>query len=244
MPKMDGITLTKKIRSKYSFDEKIIIAISGNIERNTSSRFLKSGANDFLNKPFNQEELKCRIDNNIRIVMLLDEIKNMAYRDALTKLYNRRYFYEIATKTFASRKRKHFDVSIIMLDIDHFKRLNDTYGHQTGDLALQKFAAVLKKNLRESDILARYGGEEFIVLTIGCDEKKAFLVADNKIRQEIEKLSFIDSNGKEIHFTVSAGVSSKGETLDEMIKNADKMLYKAKESRNKVEAEFLLNKDN
>jgi diguanylate cyclase (GGDEF)-like protein len=126
-----------------------------------------------------------------------------------------------------------------MLDIDHFKKLNDTYGHQTGDLALQKFSTLIKSNLRESDILARYGGEEFIILTIGCDERKAFLIAENKIRKEIEKLYFKDNNGKEIHFTVSAGVSSKGNSLDEMIKNADNLLYKAKESRNRVEAEFL-----
>lgn len=239
MPKMDGITFTKKLRSKYYFDEKVIIAISGNAQRDTSSRFLKAGANDFLYKPFNKEELKCRIDNNIKIVMLLDEIKNMAYKDELTKIYNRRYFYEIASKTFASKVREDFDVSIIMLDIDHFKKLNDTYGHQTGDLVLQKFATLVKNNLRENDIVSRYGGEEFIVLLIGCDEKKAFMIAENKIRKEVEKLSFEDSNKKEIHFTVSAGVSSRGDTLDEMIKNADNMLYKAKEKRNRVEAEFL-----
>ena len=239
MPKMDGIVLTKNIRRKYSFDEKIVIAISGNTERDTSSRFLKVGANDFLHKPFNKEELKCRIDNNIKIAMLLEEIKDMAYRDALTKLYNRRYFYEIATKTFATKNREKFDLSVIMLDIDHFKRLNDTYGHQTGDLALQNFASVLMKNLRKNDILARYGGEEFIVLTIGSNVKKAFLVAETKIRKAIEDMYFKNEEGITIHFTVSAGVSDKGNTLDEMIKNADEMLYKAKETRNKVYADFL-----
>jgi diguanylate cyclase (GGDEF)-like protein len=239
MPEMDGITLTKKLRHKYSFDEKIIIAISANTEKDTSSRFLKVGSNDFLHKPFNKEELKCRIDNNIKIAMLLDEIKNMAYKDELTKLYNRRYFYEMASKSFASKLRKNFEVSIIMLDIDHFKRLNDTYGHQTGDLALKKFSNLINNNVRESDILARYGGEEFILMTIGCDERKAFLIAENKIRKEVEKMSFVDDNEKTIKFTISAGVSSRGETLDEMIRNADDMLYKAKESRNRVEARFL-----
>jgi diguanylate cyclase (GGDEF)-like protein len=241
MPKMDGITFTKKVRSKYSFDEKIVIAISGKSQEDISARFLKVGANDFLNKHFNQEELKCRIDNSIKILMLLDNIKDMAYKDKLTNLYNRRYFYDVAKKTFDSKLKEHFEVSIIMLDIDHFKKLNDAYGHQIGDLALQTFATLVKNNLRENNIIARYGGEEFIILLVGCDEKKAFMIAEEKIRKEVEKLYFKDNHGNEIHFTVSAGVSSKGDTLEEMIKNADAMLYKAKEKRNRVESEFLHN---
>jgi diguanylate cyclase (GGDEF)-like protein len=233
MPEMDGMELIQNIRNKHNIDEKIIIAISGAEEKETSLMLLRVGANDFLHKPITEEELMCRMDNNIKTTMLIEEIKNMAYKDALTKLYNRRYFFEIAHKMFLTAKRENKPISILMFDIDHFKNLNDRYGHQTGDLAIQKTAQILQNNIRKNDIACRYGGEEFVIFLYDCDLNFARLIGE-KIRKTIENLTLIDNENREIRYTISVGINNKGETLEEVIKHSDKMLYKAKETRNRV----------
>jgi len=233
MPKMNGMEFIKKVREKFDVDEKIIIALSGAQEQNVSSMLLKVGANDFLHKPIVEEELMCRIDNNIKTILLIDEIKEMAYKDVLTGLYNRRYFFEIANKMFAMAKREDKPISILMFDIDHFKKINDTYGHQTGDLVIQKTAEILQNNIRKNDIACRYGGEEFVIFLYDCDLNFAKLIAE-KIRREIEKLTIIDNSNQKITYTISAGISNKGENLENIIKHSDDMLYKAKETRNRV----------
>jgi diguanylate cyclase (GGDEF)-like protein len=233
MPEMDGMELIQNIRNKHNIDEKIIIAISGAEEKETSLMLLRVGANDFLHKPITEEELMCRMDNNIKTIMLIEEIKDMAYKDALTKLYNRRYFFEIAHKMFLTAKRENKPISILMFDIDHFKNLNDRYGHQTGDLAIQKTAQILQNNIRKNDIACRYGGEEFVIFLYDCDLNFARLIGE-KIRKTIENLTLIDNENREIRYTISVGISNKGETLEEVIKHSDEMLYKAKETRNRV----------
>jgi diguanylate cyclase (GGDEF)-like protein len=233
MPEMDGMELIQNIRNKHNIDEKIIIAISGAEEKETSLMLLRVGANDFLHKPITEEELMCRMDNNIKTTMLIEEIKNMAYKDALTKLYNRRYFFEIAHKMFLTAKRENKPISILMFDIDHFKNLNDRYGHQTGDLAIQKTAQILQNNIRKNDIACRYGGEEFVIFLYDCNLNFARLIGE-KIRKIIENLTLIDNENREIRYTISVGISNKGETLEEVIKHSDEMLYKAKETRNRV----------
>jgi diguanylate cyclase (GGDEF)-like protein len=233
MPEMDGMKLIQNIRNKHNIDEKIIIAISGAEEKETSFMLLRVGANDFLHKPIIEEELMCRIDNNIKTIMLIEEIKDMAYKDALTKLYNRRYFFEIAHKMFLTAKRENKPISILMFDIDHFKNLNDRYGHQTGDLVIQKTAQILQNNIRKNDIACRYGGEEFVIFLYNCDLNFARLIGE-KIRKTIENLTLIDNENREIRYTISVGISNKGETLEKVIKHSDEMLYKAKETRNRV----------
>jgi len=232
MPNMNGIEFIKKVRQKYDIDDKTIIALSSISEKDISSTLLKIGANDFLNKPFIEEELMCRIDNNIKNSILIDEIKEMAFKDALTGLYNRRYFFDIAEKMFLTSKREEKEISILMCDIDHFKKINDTYGHQTGDIIIKKVASILAQNIRKNDIAARYGGEEFVILLYDCPIKFANLIGE-KIRKTIESLE-IKENNTTIKFTISIGISNKGNSLEDIIKDADKMLYKAKETRNKV----------
>jgi len=236
MPKMNGMELIKKVRKIYDIDEKIIIALSSVTEKFISSALLKVGANDFLHKPFVEEELMCRIDNNIKNAILIDEIKDMAFKDSLTNLYNRRYFFDIAEKMYQTAKREEKEISILMCDIDHFKKINDTYGHQTGDLIIKNVAKVLTNSVRKNDIVARYGGEEFVILLYDCPIKFSNLIGE-KIRKTIESLEIIDDNNKKIKFTISVGASNKGSSLEDMIKHADKMLYKAKETRNKVVVE-------
>ena len=233
MPKMNGMEFIKNIRKTYDIDEKIIIALSGANEKFISPNLLRIGANDFLHKPFVEEELMCRIDNNIKNAMLIDEIKNMAFKDVLTNLYNRRYFFDIAEKMYQTSKRENKEISILMCDIDHFKKINDTYGHQTGDLIIKNVANVLINSIRKNDIAARYGGEEFVILLYDCPIKFSLLVGE-KIRKTIENLEVIDENNEKIKFTISIGISNRGDNLEDMIKHADEMLYKAKETRNKV----------
>jgi len=230
---MNGLEFIQKVREKHSIDEKIIIALSSEQDKSLSPLLLRVGANDFLYKPFLEEELMCRIDNNIKNILLIEEIKEMAYKDPLTHLYNRRYFFETAEKLFITSKRENKNVSILMYDIDHFKKINDTYGHQTGDLILQKVAEIISNNTRKNDISARYGGEEFITFLYHCDAIFARLVAE-KIRKLIEQIEVIDSNENSIKFTISIGVSDKGASLEEMIKYADSALYEAKKTRNRV----------
>ena len=232
MPNMDGAEFIKNVRKKYNFDEKIIIAISSNSEKDISTKLLKAGANDFLTKPFNDEELICRVDNTLKISLLLDEIKELAYKDTLSGLYNRRYFFDVANKMFLTSLRENKEITIIMFDIDHFKNINDTYGHQVGDIVIQKTSEILKNNIRKNDIACRYGGEEFVLFLYNCNIENGYKIAE-KIRTFIENQTLQIAN-QTIKYTISAGVSQKGNNIEEIIKNTDKNLYKAKETRNKV----------
>jgi len=232
MPNMDGAGFIKNVRKKYNLDEKIIIAISSNSDKEISTKLLKAGANDFLTKPFNDEELICRCDNTLKISMLLDEVKELAYKDTLSGLYNRRYFFDVANKMFLTSLRENKPITIIMFDIDHFKKINDNYGHQIGDVVIQKTSEILKTNIRKNDIACRYGGEEFVIFLYDCNIDDGYDIAE-KIRQKVESQE-LHIEDKTIKYTISAGVSNKGKSIEEMIKNADEMLYKAKETRNCV----------
>ena len=232
MPNMNGLEFIKKVREKYNIDEKIIIAISSAKDDHISSTLLKIGANDFLTKPFSDEELTCRCDNNFKISMLIDEVKELAYKDYLSGLFNRRYFYDIVNKMYLTALRNNKPISILMCDIDHFKKINDTYGHQLGDIVIQDTAKILQKNVRRNDVIARYGGEEFVLFLYNCDLKNAYKVGE-KIRKSVENHLVENS----IKYTISIGISNKGNNIDEIIQNADKMLYKAKETRNCVKVE-------
>ena len=148
--------------------------------------------------------------------------------DPLTQIYNRRYFDDIFNKFYSAGKgNKQFDFSLMIIDIDHFKRFNDTYGHDVGDEVLKTVVNIIKNNLRKNDVFCRFGGEEFVILSE--DSKEGAI----KLAQKINKLEY-ESVEK---ITISIGVSffNKGKTMDEMIKEADENLYKAKENgRNQV----------
>lgn len=167
------------------------------------------------------------------------QLQELSEKDSLTGLYNRRYFSANAVKVFSTCRREGVRFSIAILDLDHFKRINDTYGHVTGDLCLQRAANVIKSHFqRENDTAARYGGEEFAVYTTGGEENALFNYMDT-VRADVEKIR-VDVDGVNISMTVSIGVFSlipdNGDTLDEAVRKADDALYKAKENgRNRVE---------
>ena len=161
----------------------------------------------------------------------------LARLDPLTGLNNRRAFYEIVTPLWNKGIRKGHEMAVMILDLDRFKQLNDTYGHQCGDEALKQVARLLTDNVREGDVVARWGGEEFIVFLDETGQEEATQIA-NRIRRAIEERPFEMKEGASFHFTASAGVtcSGRGETdLEKLINAADRCLYSAKEQgRNRV----------
>ena len=166
------------------------------------------------------------------------ELKELANRDSLTNLYNRRYLSEISEELLLLAKRQTIPLSVLMIDIDKFKNINDTYGHDVGDEVIKLLANSLIKNVRQSDIVARLGGEEFVVILSDSDIDNAQIKAED-IRKNIEKLEHKLENSTIIKFTVSIGVSGydieNDFSFDKVLKKSDEALYEAKESgRNKV----------
>jgi len=164
MPKMDGMDLTLKIREEFDKDELAVVVLSANDTPDLSSQFISIGANDFLNKPYSEIELITRINSNLELLELFEKTKDMANKDFMTGAYNRRYFFEAGQAIFSKAKRSNRDIAVAMFDIDKFKNINDTYGHDVGDVAIIEVATILNEHLREHDLMARFGGEEFCVL--------------------------------------------------------------------------------
>ena len=237
MPNMDGMEFLKELRAEYSMLDLPFIAISSDNDHATVARFLKLGANDYLRKPFGKEELICRINNTLDMLDMLQQVKESAITDALTGMHNRHYLYEIAEKIMAQSKRRDYPLSLVIFDIDFFKKINDKYGHLAGDKVLKAFAVLLMHRVRESDIVVRYGGEEFIAIFPETSKKRSFIAVES-IRKMVEEMKVhIDSNNL-IQITVSAGISeyNRKETLDQWIERADEALYLAKErGRNRIE---------
>jgi len=233
MPGMDGFDLVKKIRADYSRDELAVIGISAQNNQILSAKFIKNGANDFISKPFTNEEFYCRVGLNVEIIEKIESIKNFANKDFLTGLFNRRYFFEMGGVLHANFKRKNLSMAIGMIDVDHFKNVNDTFGHDAGDAVLKALASLLKTRFRESDVVARFGGEEFCIFAgnlSGQNVKSIF----EEVRVMVENLEIV-VNENIIKITVSSGLCTEFDTLDNMIKVADRKLYEAKRSgRNRV----------
>jgi diguanylate cyclase (GGDEF)-like protein len=236
MPEMDGLTLISKIREHCNKNELAVIGISSEGNNILAARFIKNGANDFIIKQsFLTEEFYSRVTQCIENIEHIKMIKDAAVKDFLTGLYNRRYFFDTGYKLFANAKRENLSLACAMIDIDHFKNVNDTYGHDAGDITLCNVTSILKNSCRETDIVARLGGEEFCILAVNMSEKNAqrFFEA---LRRNVAASEVDIGGGRTIRVTVSIGVVTVlAETLDEMVSRADKRLYEAKNSgRNRV----------
>ncbi len=231
MPVIDGVELTKRVRETFSKEELVIISMTGNSDHLVSAKFLKIGANDFINKPFSKEELVCRINNALDAKEHLEKMSDMAHKDFLTKVYNRRYFFEEINSFYS----ENLPFAVAMIDIDKFKKINDIYGHDVGDSVIVSLANVLRRDTKGGDLVARFGGEEFCVALRGVNQKQA-IGFFAKLRKTISDLS-LKIEQHNIKFTVSIGVSfSDGSDIDSLIKKADEALYEAKNSgRNRVE---------
>lgn len=238
MPGMNGVELVERLRLKRFFDSLTIIGMSSYGNSNLIVDFLKRGANDFLIKPFTNEEFMCRILQSLNTLNIIQEKQAQATTDFLTGLANRRYYMSMGEKLFENAKRKNLTLTIGIADIDFFKKVNDTYGHDVGDRALVHVSNILYSSMRKTDVVGRLGGEEFGLLCVNMDLAYAMTVFE-RIRKKVERAPIPIDNGEDIFVTISIGVacSSDFDTLEEMMKAADEQLYTAKENgRNQVVA--------
>lgn len=230
MPKMDGFELINRIRKDPSLKNLYVILITARIQEGDRVRGLDLGADDYITKPFSFSELLARVRVGSRVVQYQQHLEHQTQIDSLTGLYNRRAFEKKIFEEFERAKRYRHPLSILILDIDNFKTINDTYGHNGGDAALKKISETLKVKTRQSDFQTRYGGEEFVLILPETDQDNAQQVA-TKILDEIRSSTFT-SDGRDFNLTVSIGISSLSirEYLEwnEMLHDADQALYSAK----------------
>lgn len=249
MPGIEGPEIVRRLRVKEgSTPHYVIIMTSGTCE-NTPVLALDSGADDFIAKPFNHAELRARVNVGCRITHLhealaeklnklesaSETISRLARTDELTGLHNRRSFNESFTLALSSARRHNHPLSLISIDLDNFKRINDTFGHSTGDLVLKEFSDLLKEMVRIEDIASRWGGEEFIILLPNTSRDAAVTLAE-RIRSIFENQA---SSAKPLSVTASFGVAQlqNGENEDDLIRRVDNALYEAKrQGRNRVVA--------
>ena len=247
LPDLDGVVLAAELRAMSNFRTRYIIILTGEAEQQDKIEGLELGADDYITKPFQYPELLARIRAGKRIVDLQKELMEsnkrlelLSITDGLTKLHNHRYFQDELARAFEESQRYGRPLSMVMIDIDFFKKVNDTYGHAVGDEVLKDVAKRYQASVRSTDLVARYGGEEFAVMMPETDLADALQFAE-KIRSMIESTP-IPTQAGPLQATVSLGVASvprtKIHSSKELIVAADKALYRAKRrGRNQVQAE-------
>ena len=244
LPDGDGVDLCREVRQRHL--HAYILILTGDATKESKLAGFDCGADDYVTKPFHMEELMARVRAGLRIVQLQKallasnrQLEELSRTDALTELRNRRSFDEELAMRFEYARRYGRPLTLVMIDIDHFKKVNDAFGHPVGDAVLQKLAQVLKRTTRQSDVVARFGGEEFAVLLPETPMREALQFAE-KIRAAVaaEKLG----PGMPSHITVSAGLAAMSQSElhspEDLVAAADAALYRAKRNgRNRVEHE-------
>ena len=240
----DALRVCSQIRTLEHTRNLPIILMADEADKPRVVRALDLGINDFISRPVERNELAARVRTQIRRhrygLELRQSVTNtlaLAVTDELTGLYNRRYFDRHLAVMLHKAQNQDRDMALMILDIDHFKAVNDTYGHDVGDAVLREFAGRLRRNIRGVDLACRFGGEEFVVLMPDTDFRQAELVAE-RVRQSIAERAFEVNAGRPLSVTVSAGAAlneSAADTPETLIKRADVALYRAKrEGRNRV----------
>ncbi len=196
------------------------------------------GASDFVVRPFSREELAARVTTLMRTRMLMEELKEknallerLSITDELTGLYNRRYFYKTVKEQLTLAERHNWRVAFLAIDIDNFKRINDAYGHSTGDEVLKKTGLLLNACKREGELLARFGGEEFVICLVNTDPASALLAAE-RFRRLFKQHDFSDPNCAGLRLTVSIGIAMRPQSeavgIDDILNAADHAMYMSK----------------
>jgi diguanylate cyclase (GGDEF)-like protein len=233
MPNMDGFTLCKILKDDILTKDIPIIFLTSSADDSSIERAYDVGGSDYITKPFGPKELRARVRRELHIQDLQSKLKDLALKDSMTQLHNRRYFDQSSKELLDLSVQKDEPLSLFILDIDKFKRINDTYGHSVGDMTIIYLAKILKSFQREYDVVCRFGGEEFVMLLPNTDKNSAYTIA-NRLREDIESSSLDIGEDKPLKFTVSIGVDSVDTTLknpiDRALSNADSALYVAKES--------------
>lgn len=225
MPGMDGYTVCEKIKANPLTEHIPVIFLTSEKSEESEEKGFSVGGVDYITKPIRPAILSMRVKTHITLKQVQESLREMALHDQLTSLYNRHYLENMGKKVFAHANRHKHDLGIVMLDIDHFKRVNDTYGHDVGDIVLKELANLLLKDLREEDIIARVGGEEFILVLNNSNLENSLKKVEN-LRLKIESL-----NPNNLSITASFGITQlddSTETFDALIKEADLALYESK----------------
>ena len=239
----DPLRLCSQIRSSDSLRQIPILLLTDPADEARTAKALELGANDYLVRPIDRNELSARVRTQIKrrrydegLRQTLQATIELAVTDPLTGLNNRRFLDTHLPNAIDRARRDEKPLSVMIADIDHFKRINDGWGHDAGDAVLRQFAARLKDSLRASDLACRFGGEEFVVLMPEADERVARTIAE-RLRQQISDYPF-EIAGEEILVTVSAGIAVLdpfGDNRETLLQRADRGLYAAKrEGRNRV----------
>ena len=237
MPEMDGYEVCRRLKLDRTTQDIPVIFLTECDAETEEARALKLGAVDYITKPLSSPVVHTRILNQIAISRNNTELKRLATTDPLTGAFNRRHFLELASKEVARMRRYRHAMSCLMMDIDHFKRVNDTYGHDVGDRAIIATAHMTKQALRTEDVYGRIGGEEFAAMLPMTRLDKAEQVAE-RLRLAIAGIRVPLGPTEQLSFTVSIGlveVAPDRETFEQAMKRADLALYQAKhEGRNRV----------
>lgn len=244
MPGIDGLKFLGMKRAKPEYNDIPVIMLTGIGDVRLKVQSLEMGASDYVTKPFDPAELIARVKVHLKIKQLQDELRKtvkekeeLSNTDGLTRIYNRRYFMELFDLEFQRAWRYQSNLSFIMIDVDHFKTFNDTYGHLLGDRILAEVSKLFKDNLRRHDQIGRYGGEEFALMMPETDLEGALVVAERH-RKRIEDFALYE-NGEPLKVTISLGVASfpnpHVKKLDDLIRLADDALLDSKrQGRNRI----------
>jgi len=237
MPGMDGLALCEKVRQDPTLCDTYFVLLTSRDTVDDKAAALETGADDFLSKPCNPRELIARVKVGLRVWALKDELRRAAITDGLTGLYNYQHFLRLLESEYARTRRYKEPLSLIISDLDHFKSVNDNFGHEIGNVVLKYATDVLRNTIRDVDILARYGGEEFAVILPQTSVESAAQLAD-RIREAIPGAVPAGTLGDR-KLTCSFGVASSEDervgNVQQLINLADQALYKAKrDGRNRV----------
>lgn len=237
LPDINGFEVCKELKNNPATAKCTVVFVTALDSDEEEAHGLRMGAMDYIKKPFNPTIVRERVQNLLNLTLAYRELEELSTTDFLTGVFNRRYFMEIATTELKRHQRHAKITSILMLDIDHFKDVNDTYGHSVGDQALRHLVKICRDNLREEDIFARYGGEEFCALLPETDASTAKEVAE-RLRYNIESTP-MELDEQLLHLSVSIGLSgidARQETdIEPWLERADQAMYRAKEQgRNRV----------
>lgn len=244
MPRIDGFKLLGMIAGNEQLRDIPVIMLTGRGDRELKVKLLGHGASDYITKPFDAGELIARVKVQLKIKSLQDELKKsndrlkqLSNTDPLTLIYNRRYMMSVLGKELQKAERKRTHLSIVMIDIDHFKHVNDKYGHQSGDQVLAALADLSQAGLRSYDFVARYGGEEFVLTLPETTHADALMIAE-RLRSRIQNHSYAGSL-QGLTTTASMGVATYPtdliKSVADLIREADEAMYRAKTAgRNRV----------
>jgi len=232
LPDANGIEVCKLLKSLPTLADIPVIFITANQDHELEAEGLEAGAVDFITKPYSAAVMLARVRTHVALKRQTDLLTRLTRIDDLTGVPNRRYVFEVGNREFSRAKRIHAPICAMVLDIDFFKNINDTYGHDIGDIALKDFASTISNRVRSHDIFGRIGGEEFVAVLPDTNSEDAIGLAENLLKM-VRKIVVDIPNSEALHFTVSIGVAARqddDEDLQALVKRADENLYKAKHS--------------